>query len=782
MTKTDEELSSSVQSKLVIDGDKKDEKFDRWSLSTKPIEYGYLSASKTPPGNGGFYLTTAINYTNGPAHMGHAYEATTSDVISRYARLTTPSSYFLTGSDEHGQKIANTAEDQKKQPIDICDLYVRGFQVLNERALISNDDYVRTTSDRHKRTAHALWNRCASKNDIYLDVYSGWYNVREETFVTDSDAKLMDYKDSTTGLPLKQVKEESYFFKMSEYHDKLVDHITNNPEFIRPESHRQAILKRLQDDRLRDLSVSRTTFTWGIPVPDGFDQKHVMYVWFDALTNYLTGVNALGVNNDDEGDANSNLGKMWPADVHIIGKDILWFHAVIWPCILMSAELELPKTIFAHGFVNDKEGKKMSKSIGNVVDPHDMLDLFPVDSFRWYLCKEAPYGGELSFSEESLRTMHNADLCDTLGNLIHRATNLCKNYCNGLIPDVPPPSPAPLDFHTLRQNFIDKMTNYQLHQGAEIAIAGFRDVNGYLTEKAPWHMKGEEFAEERKLVVRATLEAIYALSHLLLPFIPNGAGQIFQKLGLEPKGLEELDGAMRNLVVGSKVVVGDVLYKKILSDEELSAAETALKKKESYAAAQKAKKEKKAKLKAASTAGQQKTTDDPNQPLFARMLIKVGKITKVWVHPNAEKLYCEEIDLGEEMGVRQICSGLRAHYTMDQMQDRKVLVVCNLKSSKMLGFDSQGMVLAAKSDDGSAVELVCPPKDADVGERVFLEGMVQGEGEPFSPAQVKKKKTWDAVAKLLKTGDGGVAMWDNKIIVTSKGSCKADTLVGAPIS
>lgn len=321
--------------------------------------------------------------------------------------------------------------------------YVAGFQCLNQRILVTNDDYVRTTSPRHKRTAQALWNLCATKNDdIYLDQYSGWYNVKEETFVTDSEAELCNFCDPSTGDPLKRVQEASYFFKMSKYHDRLVEHILRHAEFIRPEGHRNAILARLNADRLRDLSISRTTFDHGIPVPEGFDSNHVMYVWFDALTNYLTGVNALGVNDEvegEEGDGNNDekkkeneeLAKLWPADVHIIGKDILWFHTVIWPCILMSANLPLPKTVFAHGFVNDKDGKKMSKSVGNVVDPHDMLDLFDVDSFRWYLCKEAPYGGELSFSEVSMRDMHNADLVKTLGNLVQRVTKLCEKYCGG---------------------------------------------------------------------------------------------------------------------------------------------------------------------------------------------------------------------------------------------------------------------------------------------------------------------------------------------------------------
>ena len=492
--------------------------------------------------------------------MGHAYEAATADVIARFARLKGDKpAYFVTGSDEHGQKIANTAADQGKEPIDICNQYVTGFQCLNQRIKISNDDYIRTTSDRHKKTARALWNKCHENGDIYLDTYNGWYNIREETFVTDSDAKLSDYKDPTSGQPLKQVEEESYFFKMSAYQQKLIQHIQDHPEFIQPAQHRNQILSRLTSDELRDLSISRTTFSWGIKVPEGFHDNHVMYVWVDALSNYLTGVNGLQAEENDP----KGLEKFWPASVHIIGKDILWFHTVIWPCLLMSAGVPLPKTVFAHGFVNDKEGRKMSKSIGNVVDPHDMLDKFDVDTFRWYLCKEAPYGGELAFSEDNVRDMHNADLCDTLGNLVHRATNLCKKYCDEKVPDVPTPTNPPINLAEVVKQYTEKMDQFELQGGANIVIQAFRDVNKYLADEAPWLKKGDEHAEFRQVVVRACLEAIYALTHLLMPFIPDGCRKVFAKIGKDPVALKDLGLECRNLEVGSKIQIGDVLYTKV---------------------------------------------------------------------------------------------------------------------------------------------------------------------------------------------------------------------------
>ena len=628
---------------------------------------------------------------------------------------------------------------------------------------------MRTTSDRHKRVARELWNRCAEKGDIYLDTYEGWYNVKEETFVTDLQAEMDDYKDPTTGQPLKRVEEESYLFKMSAYADKLIQHIKENPDFIRPEQHRNNILSRLTSDPLRDLAISRTTFSWGIKVPDGFNDNHVMYVWIDALSNYLTGIDYFGTNGDNiEG-----LNKFWPCDVHIIGKDILWFHTVIWPCLLMSAGIPLPTSVFSHGFVNDKDGKKMSKSVGNVVDPHDVLDKSHVDTFRWYICKEAPYGGELSYNIENMQEMHNADLCDTLGNLVNRATNLCKKYCDGVVPDVPAPSKSPVDLASIIDSYTAKMDQYDLQGGAAVAIGGFRDVNGYLQTEAPWLKKGDEHAEFRQVVVRAALEAIYSLTHLLMPFLPVGCKKIYEKLGKEPVSLATLDLDNRNLVVGTKIQIGRVLYEKMLSDEE-KGKKGAGKKKETYEEAQKRKKEKKAAAIASSEKGRGAAGEQSD---FTKMEIRVGKIIEVWNHESADKLFCEKIDVGEE-GPREIASGLRDFYSIEDMKDKLVLVVCNLKASKILGFTSNGMVLAAKSEDGKT-ELIEPPEGSKVGERVVIEGL---EGEPFSSSQVKKRKVWATVSKDLKTGEGGVATWQGKTFQTSTGPCKAASLVGVPIA
>ena len=297
-------------------------------------EYGALANNLPDCSDEKFYLTTAIAYTNGYPHIGHAYEFLSADVLTRYNRVLGKRTFFLTGTDEHGQKVAASAEKAGLQPLDHCNHYVTAFKELHKKLLVTYSDFMRTTNPFHEKTSQDLWEMCAKNDDIFLDSYEGWYNEREEVFVSNTEAEASGFKDPGNGAPLKRVKEESYFFRMSKYCDQLIAHIQEHPEFIQPENHRNTILSRLQKEGLKDLSISRTSFTWGIPVPEGFDPKHVMYVWFDALTNYISGVHGL--------DPTHSLSEFWPASVHLIGKDIVWFHCVIWPCMLMSAKVPLP--------------------------------------------------------------------------------------------------------------------------------------------------------------------------------------------------------------------------------------------------------------------------------------------------------------------------------------------------------------------------------------------------------------------------------------------------------
>ena len=422
------------------------------------------------------------------------------------------------------------------------------------------------------------------------------------------------------------MSEESYFFRQSRYQKQLIEHIESHPEFIQPARRRNEILARLREDELRDLSVSRTTFDWGIPVPDA--PGHVLYVWFDALTNYLTGTGwPANVANDDF--SNSH----WPADVHIIGKDIIWFHCVIWPCMLWSAGLPLPTTVFGHGFVMAADGQKMSKSIGNVVDPMDVLTRYSSDTFRYYLMRGGVYGSDIPFSETALVLTHNSDLADVLGNLVHRATNLCSKNCGGAVPAMGEGEIEPVvDVAALRAHSELAMRAFETHRACELAINAVKEANKYLTESAPWAVKGEGAELRKAVIIRSVLEAAYVAAHFLAPFIPDAAEAIFAKLGTPAQPIWRLKKGA-NLAAGAKVAVGDILFAK---HETAGEAESGEKKKE--------------KAKAPAAPAPKKAAPANAVVDVSRLCMKVGTVTKVWRHPDAEKLYVETIDVGDAAG------------------------------------------------------------------------------------------------------------------------------------
>jgi len=743
-----------------------------------PLAKGATSSGAAEKGEK-FYITTAINYTNGPPHIGHAYEAITTDAIARYHRAYGRDVHFLTGTDEHGQKIADSAEAQGVTPQQLCDKYAAGFEALNKRYKTSNDFYIRTTMAEHERFAQWIYKRAFDAGDIYLGQYVGWYNVKEEAFVPDNEAELAGFQDAA-GNPLEKRNESTYMFRMSKYQERLLAHYAANPTFLQPEDKKNIILKRLEEP-LRDLSTTRTTFEWGVPIPDSCRDpadggaKHVMYVWFDALSNYLSGITTCAGAAPEKVLADVDAGadcaaRFWPADAHVIGKDITWFHCVIWPCMLMSAGIPLYKSVVAHGFVQDEKGEKMSKSVGNVVDPNDVLSRFPSDSFRYYIASQTPYGSDLPCSEDAMVLLHNSLLNDTLGNLVHRATTICHKYCEGKVPAVPEGAAifgGIFDLEALRAGTEAAFGSYKLSAAAELAFAAVREVNGYLTRTEPWKMKDDRVAE-RTAVVRTALEAIFAFAHFISPFMPDAASGIFWKLGTPPCDIVNLRPSFDNLAVGTTVHHGAPLFKKI----ESAAAKAAI---EEKAKALKAAKEKAAK-KAAT-----KVEVDPNQPEFTMLEIKVGTIVKVWEHPEAEKLWCEEVDVGEEGGPRSICSGLRDFYSGEQMLGRRVAVLANLKPRKLQGFESNGMVLCAVAEDGKT-EFVEPPEGAAPGERIFVEGMA---GPPAEPNKVGKRdrklKTTllERVQVGMKTIDGPVAAFEGKPLMTSAGPCVVASLVDA---
>mmetsp|Transcript_27877 Transcript_27877/g.68544 ORF Transcript_27877/g.68544 Transcript_27877/m.68544 type:complete len:905 (-) Transcript_27877:84-2798(-) len=719
-------------------------------------------APPVDPSGEKFCITTAINYANGVPHMGHAYEGISTDVIARYHRAYGRKVLFQTGADEHGQKIAEAAEVAGVKPIDLCNKYVKAFKELNERVKVSYDVYNRTTSEEHKKACATLFNMSKAAGDIYLDTYEGWYNVREETFVTETDAAAADYMDTVSGKPLKKMKEESYFFRQSRYQQKLIDHIEQNAEFIQPTKRRNEILARLREEdfELRDLSVSRTTFDWGIPVPDA--PGHVMYVWFDALTNYLTGT---GWPDKPTGDG------FWPADVHIIGKDIIWFHCVIWPCMLWSAGLPLPTTVFGHGFVTAADGVKMSKSIGNVIDPLDVLQKYSPDTFRYYLMRNGVYGSDIPFSESNMVYVHNSDLADVMGNLVHRATNLCNKNCEGVVPACAPEEV--FNVAALRVQTEGAMKGLEVQRACELAINAMKDTNKYLTESAPWAVKGDGAAERKAVIIRSTLEAVYVAAHFLAPFIPDATDAIFQKLGTPAMPLWKLQRGA-NLAPGTTVSVGDILFAKHEVEGEASAAGGG---EQSGAAGGKGTGAAGGKGGAAAAPVAKKKEPAADAPVdVSRLDIRVGTIVKVWRHPDAEKLYVESIDIGEASGPRQVVSGLVDHIREDAMLGARVVVVANMKPSKMRGVESQAMVLCGTGTDGKT-ELVVPPEGVPNGERVVFDKFPGDADDQLNP----KKKVFEAVSPGFEITAEGVASYQGCAFTTSKGVCKLTTLTAGNI-
>ncbi|KAK6590715.1 hypothetical protein RS030_142140 [Cryptosporidium xiaoi] len=523
-----------------------------------------------------YYLTTAINYTNGAPHMGHAYEIVTSDILVRIAKLFGLDARFQTGSDEHGQKIANIAEEKKITPKELCDANVEQFKSMNDRLNIKADRFIRTTDSDHFLSSQDMWKKCELNGDIYLGNYTGWYNVREENFVTELEAKLSDYKDPVSGVPLKKMEEPSYFFRISKYIRLIRDYILDHPEFVQPESSREGILSKLEPlvDHSEDLSISRTTFSWGIPVPN--DPDHVMYVWFDALTNYLTGLNW---NGEDK----SLYNKYWKNSIHIVGKDITWFHCVVWPAMLMSIGVSLPRTVFSHGFVTASDGKKMSKSLGNVVDPIEQLSEVGSDTFRYYLAREGRFGSDVKYQFSSLIDYNNGELADSFGNLVSRITNLANKYCNGVVPY---PSKEvkfeslPVDMEANFQSYFDSWRLFKIEECAQIPLNMSRSINKFLTEQAPWDSTNGKTQEERVETIRIVLEGVYCVSLLLSPFTTVSCDEVFRRLGTPLKTIPNISTNYDNLKPNTTICVGDPLFKRITTRQTKTFDELRAEKKE----------------------------------------------------------------------------------------------------------------------------------------------------------------------------------------------------------
>ncbi|MBI4949173.1 MAG: methionine--tRNA ligase [Deltaproteobacteria bacterium] len=475
-----------------------------------------------------FYITTPIYYVNDVPHIGHAYTTVAADAVARYRRLKGDRVLFLTGTDEHGQKVEKAAEASGLSPQEFVDNVCRRFRELWQQLNISNDDFIKTTEERHKKAVTAIWETVAKKGDIFLGEYEDWYCTSDESFLTE--IQLVDGKCPDCGRAVEKLKEESYFFRLSKYGALLLKHIEENPSFIQPVSKRNEIVSFLKEG-LRDLSVSRTTFKWGLPVPG--DARHVIYVWFDALTNYLT---AAGYPDNKDG--------WWPADLHLIGKDILRFHTVYWPAFLLSAGLPLPKKVFAHGWWT-VDGNKMSKSRGNVVDPGALAGKYGVDAFRYFLLREMPFGADGDFSEKALISRINSELANDLGNLLSRSLTMIDKYRAGVVPPPAPEKDRGLEadlkslLKALPAEYSSAMDGIGFYDALQKVWAVVREMNAYVDKAAPWKEKDEETLSN---VLYTLSEGLRIVSVYVYPFMPDAAGKMSASLGVElPKSFEETE-------------------------------------------------------------------------------------------------------------------------------------------------------------------------------------------------------------------------------------------------
>lgn len=492
----------------------------------KPVPIPQAAAPAAAPARDNvFYITTAIAYPNGNPHIGHAYEAIATDVLARFARLDGKDVFFLTGTDEHGQKMIQTAAGENMSVSALATRNAGRFRQMDERLNVSFDRFIRTTEEQHHRSSQEIWRRMEANGDIYADTYSGWYSVRDEAYYAEDETRLNDdgVRLGPQGTPVEWVEEKSYFFRLSEYQDKLLNLYEEHPDFIGPDSRRNEVVSFVKGG-LRDLSISRTTFDWGVKVPG--DEEHVMYVWVDALTNYITGVGF-----PDESDKNW---RYWPADVHIIGKDIIRFHAVYWPAFLLSAGIPLPKRVYAHGFLFNR-GEKMSKSVGNVVDPFNLADQYGVDQMRYFFLREVPFGQDGNYNHEAIVARINADLANDLGNLAQRSLSMIAKQLGGVLPEPGEFSDKDKAILAMADSMIaasrEAMATQQIHQWLNAVWAVVAEANRYFAGEAPWALAKTDPARQRT-VLYVTAELVRQIAILAQPAMPTASNLLLDSLGI----------------------------------------------------------------------------------------------------------------------------------------------------------------------------------------------------------------------------------------------------------
>lgn len=632
-----------------------------------------------------FYITTPIYYPSGNLHIGHAYSTVAGDVIARYKRMQGYDVRYLTGTDEHGQKIQEKAQKAGKTELEYLDEMISGIKNLWSKLEISNDDFIRTTEKRHKQVVEKVFERLLKQGDIYLGEYEGWYSVPDETYYTESqlvdpvyeNGKIVGGKSPDSGHEVELVKEESYFFNINKYTDRLLEFYDENPDFIQPPSRKNEMINNFIKPGLEDLAVSRTSFDWGVRVPS--NPKHVVYVWIDALVNYIS---SLGYLSDDE----TLFNKYWPADIHLMAKEIVRFHSIIWPILLMALDLPLPKKVFAHGWILMKDGK-MSKSKGNVVDPNVLIDRYGLDATRYYLMRELPFGSDGVFTPEAFVERTNYDLANDLGNLVNRTISMINKYFHGELPAYQGPKHEldekmeAMALETVK-SFNDNMESLQFSVALSTVWKFISRTNKYIDETQPWVLAKDENQREMLGNVMAHLvENIRFATILLQPFLTHAPREIFKQLNINNPDLHQLDSLQQYGMLSEAITVTEKptpIFPRLDTEAEIAYIKESMQPPKSI-----------------------KQSDEPGKEQidikdFDKVEIKAATIIDAENVKKSEKLLKIKVELDNEQ--RQIVSGIAKFYRPEDIIGKKVAVVTNLKPAKLMGQKSEGMILSAEKD------------------------------------------------------------------------------------